>query len=226
MTDAPMDLVAAVIPARPEEQFLTQALDSVLRQPEVGDVVVTTHLSASPTAHLAADHPDPRVRLVISDGPSAGDNLNAGVAATNSAWLAFLDADDCWPVGRIAAGLRAATASPGTHLVLGMQQAMSADGVLLDDIQWSMLGAALITQEAAGRIGPFGSGLISQMRWVLRARDLGIPTVELAEVLLHRREHPGNLSRIRRSDLHQAYLTLARERAAQHRNSGVGNGPQ
>lgn len=220
MTDVQTGLVAAVIPARPEEPFLAEALNSVQRQPEVADIVVATHVADSPTARLAAGHPDSRVRLVISDGPSAGENLNAGIAATDSVWLAFLDADDCWPVGRVAAGLRAANSVSGTQLVLGWQRAMNVDGVLLADIRRSLLGAALVTREAAKRIGPFDADVISQMRWVLRARDLGVPIVESTEVLLHRREHSGNLSRLHRSDLHQAYLALARERAAQHRNAG------
>lgn len=220
MTDVQPGLVAAVIPARPEEPFLTEALNSVQSQPEVTDIVVATHVSDSATARLAAGHPDARVRLVISDGPSAGENLNAGIAATDSDWLAFLDADDCWPVGRIAAGLRAANSAPGTQLVLGQQRAMNVDGVLLPETRPPLLGAALVTREAANRIGPFDADMISQMRWLLLAQELGVPTLESTEVLLHRREHSGNLSRLRRSDLHQAYLTLARERAAQHRNGG------
>lgn len=217
MTEVQTGLVATVIPARPEEPFLAEALNSVQRQQEVTDIVVATHLADSPTARLAADHPDARVRLVISDGPSAGANLNAGIAATDCVWLAFLDADDCWPAGRIAAGLRAANSVPGSQLVLGRQRAMNADGVLLEQIRPPLLGAALVTREAADRIGPFDADMISQMRWVLRAQDLGVPTVELDEVFLHRREHSRNLSRLRRSDLHQAYLALARERAMQHR---------
>ncbi|MCB1287094.1 MAG: glycosyltransferase family 2 protein [Mycobacterium sp.] len=219
MTDLHTGLVAAVIPARPNEPFLAEALNSVLHQPEVSDIVVATHVDDSPTAQLAADHPDLRIRLVISDGPSAGANLNAGIAATDSVWLAFLDADDCWPAGRVAASLRAANSVPGTQLVLGQQRAMDVDGVLMTDVQWSLLGAALVTRDAANRIGPFDTDMIGQMRWVLRARDLGVPTVELAEVLLHRREHSANLSRLRRSELHKAYLALARERAAQQRNT-------
>lgn len=219
MTDVQTGAVAAVIPARPDEPFLCEALDSALRQPEVEDIIVATNISDSPTARLASTHRDPRIRLVMSDGPSAGENLNAAITAAESPWLAFLDADDCWPGGRIAAGLRAANSIPGIQLVLGQQRIINADGVLMTDIRPPLLGAALITREAANRIGPFDASVISQMRWVLRARDLGVPTLESAEVFLYRREHSANLSRLRRSELHQAYLSLARERAARHRKA-------
>jgi hypothetical protein len=214
------DPVAVVIPARPCEPFLQEAVDSVLRQPEVGELVVATHLDGSPTARLVAQHPDPRIRLVISSGPSAGENLDAGVARTSAKWLAFLDADDRWPDGRITCGLRAVATTPETELVLGYQQAMTADSELLPAVAPApLLGAALISRAAADRVGPFGADIIAQMRWLLRARELGVPTVELTEVVLHRRGHPGNLSRTQRAELHGAYLGLARERAARQRDS-------
>lgn len=215
-----MTNVAAIIPARPAEPFLREAVESVLRQPEIAELVIATHQNGTPTANLAACHPDSRVRLVISNGPSAGENLDAGIAATESEWLAFLDADDLWPEGRVAAGLRAAGEVTGCQLILGLQQAMTADGTLLEQTEWAMLGAALITRGAAARLGPLGNSLIAPMRWVLRGRDLGIPTVELPEVLLYRRGHEANLTRRQRPALHQEYLKLARERSAmyqQHR---------
>jgi hypothetical protein len=211
------DSVAVVIPAQPMDIFLLEAVNSVLRQPEVDELVVATHYPDSPTTRLINRHPDSRVRLVISGGPSAGENLDAGVASTQAKWLAFLDADDSWPAGRIACGLRAVAAAPGTQLVLGRQRAMTADSTLLPAIAPApLLGATLIARAAAERIGPFGSDMIAQMRWLLRARELGVPTVELTDVMLHRRGHPDNVSRTRRAELHRAYLALARERAARH----------
>lgn len=219
MADLPTSGVAVIIPARPVEPFLNEAVDSALCQPEVVELVIATHQRDSATTQLVAGHHDARVRLVLSGGPSAAENLNAGIAATAAPWLAFLDADDRWPHGRIAAGLRAASASPGTRLVLAQHQAMTADGLLFGDAQWSLLGAALVTREAADQIGQFDSSLIAPMRWMVRARDLHIATVELPEVLLHRREHADNLTRRERPDLHQAYLTFARERAARRRGA-------
>jgi hypothetical protein len=194
----------------------------VLRQPEVDDLVIVTHEGDSLTARLATTHHDARVRLVISDGPSAGENLDAGVAATASEWLAFLDADDCWPSGRITAGLDAARTVEGTQLVLGQLREMNADGSLLDvTLAAPVTGAALVTRETAEQVGRFGASVIAQMKWMLRARELGVATVELTDVMLHRRAHAANLSRLQRPALRQAYLALARERTAgRRRNAG------
>jgi glycosyltransferase involved in cell wall biosynthesis len=212
--------VAVVIPARPNEPFLAEAVASVLWQPEVVELAVATHHTGSPTAVLAAEHPDPRVHLVISRGPSAGANLDAGIAATTAPWLAFLDADDLWPPGRIAAGLRAAQSVEGIDLIIGRLQEMDAEGKLLDAIVPAPVpGTALITRTAAEEVGPFGEDLIAQMRWMVRARELGIAAIELDRVMLHRRAHSSNLSRLRRPELQRAYLTLAREHASRRRRA-------
>jgi len=216
-----VEATAVVIPARPSEQFLDAAVTSVLAEPEVTQLVVATHDGNSPTAQLVHRHPDPRICLVLSGGPSAGENLDAGVAQTKEPWLAFLDADDCWSAGRLSTALAAARRTPGTELVFGRQRAMTTAGALLAATAPApLLGAALITRKAAHRIGPFGNSLIAQMRWLVRARELAIPTIVLEEVVLHRRRHAGNLSLVRRPELHRAYLVLARERTARTRSDG------
>ncbi|MBB3748113.1 glycosyltransferase involved in cell wall biosynthesis [Mycolicibacterium sp. BK634] len=224
MPDHSHTAVAAVIPARPNEPFLGEAIESTLAQPEVVEVLVATHQSDSPTAQLVRDHPDPRVRLVCSHGPSAGENLDAAVLHTTAPWLAFLDADDRWPTGRISTGLRAAGAAPGTQLVIGRQQAMDENGCLLSAIAPApILGAVLARRDAVDHIGPFGNSLVAQMRWLLRAAELGVPALELSDVTLFRRSHAGNLSRVHRPELHQAYLSLARERVAGQRHTSGGS---
>lgn len=208
-----------VIPARADEPFLSEAIESALSEPEVAELVVATHEANSPTTRLVLGHIDPRINLVYSRGPSAAENLDAGIPRTTSPWLAFLDADDRWPPGRIATALRAAVAAPGTELVIGCQQAMGENGSLIDvTAPAPLLGAALITRAAADRIGAFGTDMVAQMRWLLRASELGVPTVELPDVVLHRRAHAGNLTRVQRPELHRAYLRLAREQVARRRH--------
>ncbi|GAY17380.1 glycosyltransferase family A protein [Mycobacterium sp. shizuoka-1] len=223
MSDWSATAVAAVIPARPHEPFLGAAIRSALSQPEVVEVLVATCQSTSPTAQLVRDHPDPRVRLVRSHGSSAGENLDAAVAAVSAPWVAFLDADDMWPAGRIGTGLRAADAAPCVQIVAGRQQFMDETGCVLSVITPApLLGTVLVRHEAIDQIGPFGDGMVAQMRWLLRAAEIGIPTLELSEVTLLRRSHAGNVSRVHRGDLHQAYLTLARQRITRQRTSRGG----
>jgi glucosyl-3-phosphoglycerate synthase len=84
--------VAVVIPARNEAATIGAVLDTVMIHDQLIDelVVVNDH-SSDDTATVARRH---GARLVTLDGPSGkGSAMNAGVDATTSSILVFLDAD-------------------------------------------------------------------------------------------------------------------------------------
>jgi glucosyl-3-phosphoglycerate synthase len=84
--------VAVVIPARNEAATIGAVLDTVMIHDQLIDelVVVNDH-SSDDTATVARRH---GARLVTLDGPSGkGSAMNAGVDATTSSIIVFLDAD-------------------------------------------------------------------------------------------------------------------------------------
>ncbi len=84
-----------VIPAHDAERFLASALESVHSQrllPEA--VVVIDDGSRDRTARIAASYGAMVISNVTARGPSAA--RNAGVAASSTELVAFLDADDEW----------------------------------------------------------------------------------------------------------------------------------
>src|SRR5262249_21165931 len=87
-----------VIPARNAEQYLADAVDSVLAQDgEAIRVIVVDDRSTDRTAAIAASYGD-AVRAVEGDGRNAGAARNLGVRAGDAEFIAFLDADDrCQP---------------------------------------------------------------------------------------------------------------------------------
>ncbi|MBJ7470527.1 MAG: glycosyltransferase family 2 protein [Solirubrobacteraceae bacterium] len=207
--------VSVVIPARADEPFLAEAVDSALAQPETVQVVVGSFEPTGNTAQWCAAHPDGRVRWARSTQACAGANTDAALALTTASFVAFLDADDRWPAGRLAPALRALTGPPAAGLCLGWQQAMDEAGTLLPHTAPApLMSAAVATRATVDLVGPFGNDLAAQMRWLVRARDLGVPTVRLEQVVMHRRAHGTNLTTVARPQVHQSYLQLARERAA------------
>ena len=84
-----------VIPAHNAAKFLASALESVRSQrllPEV--VIVVDDGSSDGTARIAASYGAIVISNVAARGPSAA--RNAGVAASSTELVAFLDADDEW----------------------------------------------------------------------------------------------------------------------------------
>ncbi|WP_295887921.1 glycosyltransferase family 2 protein [uncultured Thiohalocapsa sp.] len=119
--------ISTIIPAHDVAGHLGACLDSVTAQrgPFQHEVIVVDDASTDTTARVAAAHPGVRLlRLPVNSGPSAARNL--GIEAASGALVAFLDADDLWPPGRLAAGLAVLSAHPDIGLVFG-------DCALFDD---------------------------------------------------------------------------------------------
>lgn len=96
-TDRP-PRVSVVTPTVDRPAFLRRAVESALVQ-TVGDleVVVVVDGPSPTTAAFAAEHPDPRVRLVQrQERGGVAAARNDGIAAARAPYVAFLDDDDVW----------------------------------------------------------------------------------------------------------------------------------
>lgn len=94
--------VAVVMPARNAAGTIRAALESVLAEPEVTEVVVVNDGSTDGTGDQALALGDPRIRVIA--GPAAGISaaLNAGIAAARAPYIARCDSDDFYVAGRLA----------------------------------------------------------------------------------------------------------------------------
>lgn len=111
--------VSVVIPAYNAERYLHECLASVLAQ--AGDfeleVWVVDDGSKDGTAGVAQSHAGVRCLSQPNRGPSAA--RNAGIAASSGELVAFLDADDLWPAGKLAAQVGVLQRHPRLALVFG-----------------------------------------------------------------------------------------------------------
>lgn len=94
-------VIAAVIPTHNRPQLLQKAIGSVLAQQGPIELIVVDDGSDPPVRRdrlpqdaMLLRHPAPR-------GPAAA--RNAGMGAAEAAWVGFLDDDDLWLPGKVAA---------------------------------------------------------------------------------------------------------------------------
>ena len=121
--------ITTVIPAHDAADHLSACLDSVLAQRGAfrHEVIVVDDASTDATARIAAGRGGVRLlRLPANLGPSAA--RNRGIAAATGSLIAFLDADDLWPPGRLAAGLRVLAEHADVGLVFGDCAVFDATG--------------------------------------------------------------------------------------------------
>lgn len=106
---------------------------------EVLEVVVVDDGSHDGSAeHVRREFPAVKVIKQANAGVAAA--RNAGIAATRGDWIAFLDADDVWLPGKLAAQHALAQAHPEARLIYTAWQVWSDGGVepsaeLLSDLQ-------------------------------------------------------------------------------------------
>lgn len=109
--------VSVVIPAFNAERTLGEAVRSALAQvPAPLEVLVVDDGSTDATRAVAEGF-GPPVRVLT--GPNAGPSAarNRGVREARGSWIAFLDADDLWEPGYLAAAEEHLAAHPDTGLL-------------------------------------------------------------------------------------------------------------
>jgi glycosyltransferase involved in cell wall biosynthesis len=192
--------VSVVIPAWNAGRYLGAAIESVLSQScPPAEVIVVDDGSTDDTADVASRHP---VTLIRQPNQGAGVARNAGVAATTSPLLAFLDADDLWLPEKQARQLAAMEAT-GADAVFGLagnfvspDRAEELAGMRVDTtVRAAYLPSALLVRRAAlEAVGPFATGgaLTDWVDWYLRLVELPARIHVVDAEVVGRRVHGDN----------------------------------
>jgi glycosyltransferase involved in cell wall biosynthesis len=220
--------VAALVPVWNGAAFLADALGSILAQdPAVDEVVVIDDGSTDGSAAIARGF-GPRVRCVTRTHAGLAATRNAAVREARSELVAFLDADDLWPHGRLALLLRALEENPACDIAQGRLQRLVQDGrsmrwALVDE-SWRApnVATALIRRAAFATVGPFDESVAGadDVDWLLRAKERGLREVQVDAVTLHYRRHAGNMTNDVAAD--QSRLLRVLGRAVARRRAAAG----
>jgi glycosyltransferase involved in cell wall biosynthesis len=123
-------LVSVIVPAYNAGRYIAESLQSIAAQR--GDfrleILVVDDGSSDDTADKVLSFPGVRLIRQENAGPSAA--RNRGIAASNGELVAFLDADDLWTEGKLAAQLAVFNAHPNLGLVFGDCQRFNESGSL------------------------------------------------------------------------------------------------
>ena len=193
--------VSAIVPVYNGERYLADALASIREQGVDLELIVVDDGCTDGSASVARAA---GARVVSQANGGIGAARNAGLAVAGGAFIAFLDADDAWTPGRLAAQLAAFDAEPELEIVSGhVEQFKSAE--LAPELARRIVcppeplpghafGAMLIRRTAFDRVGPVSTThqKAECVDWCMRARDLAVRMRMLPAVVLRRRLHGAN----------------------------------
>jgi glycosyltransferase involved in cell wall biosynthesis len=199
--------VSAIVPAFDAAHFIDDALDSIrAQQYSPIEVIVVDDGSTDETAERARAHAVGAIVLRRArGGPSAARNL--GLQHASGEVIAFLDADDLWPEGKLARQVEHLRRRPDLAVTLGRVEYRAGDGAVMPALPFEdataktltnvHLGSALFRREAFHRVGGFDERLTfsEDHDWFLRARELDLAIEVTRETALVYRLHADNMTR-------------------------------
>ena len=227
MADAAQDIarartrISVIIPCHDGERYVAEAIRSVLGQGCEGlEIIVVDDGSTDRSAAVVRAFGGP-VRCVGQPHRGAATARNRGMEVATGGVVGFLDADDLWPEGVLPRWLAVLERDPSVGMVIGhMEQFVSPELPPAARLEFRfspapvlarMSGAVLVRRSELDRVGGFSPQLASGefMDWYLRAEELGVRSVTVADVVLRRRLHRSNHGIVRR-DARQDYVRVVK----------------
>ena len=199
-------LVSVILPVYNYERYLGEAIESVLNQTyQHLEVIVVDDGSTDQSGEVARSFAGRGVRYCHQVHAGIGPARNSGVELAQGEFLAFLDADDRWPLEKLERQLGAFESDPTLEMVFGqalqLQNGPEWEAGVRDNqlavagmVPGMVPGTMLIKRDAFLRVGKFqGDWKVGEfIDWYARAVELQIRSLVLPELLLWRRIHDSN----------------------------------
>jgi glycosyltransferase involved in cell wall biosynthesis len=202
-----LPLVSVIVPVYNGAQHLREAVRSIERQGyQQLEIIVVDDGSTDETPRVIASLGD-RVRALRQDNAGPAAARNYGITAAHGQLLAFCDADDTWPDGKLHLQVGRLQQDTELDVVLGRVQYVADEGEQVPNVQYEdpdaktlthvHLGSGVYTRRAFEAVGDFDATLrfSEDVDWFFRARELDVKIRILPQVTLLYRIHPGNMTR-------------------------------
>jgi glycosyltransferase involved in cell wall biosynthesis len=230
-------LTSCIIPVFNGEQYLAEAVESVLAQSHQPiEIVVVDDGSTDGTPAVARAFGS---RLTYISQPRRGPAAarNRGVEQSCAELVAFLDADDVWLPEKVSLQVRRMEENPGVDLCfcrfrniwdpkVGQEETRYRNHALSQAQETLSISTLLARRSAFVRFGRFDEGFAQNENaiWFLRAAGQRAHIDVLKEVLVRRRIHERNRSRD--GGIDDSFFQLLREwRDLQRADQGAGESP-
>lgn len=140
-------IVSVIMPVYNAEQYIVTALTSILQEQSISlEVIVVNDGSTDGSLHRVQRLQDPRIRIINNQGKGIANAMNTGLEAAQGEYVVRCDADDLYPVHRIAQQIWWLDQHPEYGAVCGGYSAIDPKGLSLVQFDESAV-AEEITQE-------------------------------------------------------------------------------
>ena len=200
------NLVSVIIPVYNYERYLAEAVESVLKQTHQHlEVIVVDDGSTDRSGEVAKSFADRGVRYCQQAHAGIGPARNKGVELAQGEFIAFLDADDRWPLEKTERQLNAFNSDPALEMVFGqavqLHNGPEWEAGVRDNklpaagmVPGMVPGTMIIKRDSFFRVGQFKGELkVGEfIDWYARAVELNVRSLILPDLFLWRWIHDSN----------------------------------
>ncbi|MCJ7626508.1 MAG: glycosyltransferase [Anaerolineaceae bacterium] len=197
--------ISVIMPVYNGERYITEAIKSVLDQSyPVFEIIIIDDGSTDRTREIIDQYKDP-VKYVYKEHSGLAATLNRGISEVQGEIISFLDADDIWSENKLELQTPLIN-DPRVDMVFGyMHQFISPE---LTEEEKSRIycpdgpipgyssDLILVKKETLTQVGLFSANyqVGEFIDWYMRAKNLGLKSLMLPDVLVKRRLHKRNMT--------------------------------
>jgi glycosyltransferase involved in cell wall biosynthesis len=198
-------LVSVITPVYNGEQYLAEAIESVLAQTyRPIEIIVIDDGSTDNSAGIISGFRG-KVHYIyqVNRGPAAA--RNAGLAGARGEFISFLDADDLWPADKLQIQIPRLIENPRLDIIQGRIKYILPPEAGKVNVKFEgpentiisvMLGSGVYRRSVFDKVGMFDETLrySEDLDWFLRVKEHGIPLIILGEITLYCRLHSHSMT--------------------------------
>ena len=203
-------LISCIVPVFNGERYLSEALNSLLAQTYKSiEIIVVDDGSTDRTPQVVGSF-GKQIRSLRQNNGGPAAARNSGVRIARGDFIAFLDADDLWHPEKLARQMKCLGTNPEldlcvTHVNNFWSSEFKAEAERFTNHPLAKptpgyfhLQTLLVRRNVFDAIGLFNTELhvCEDVEWFLRAVERGMVILVLQDVLLSRRLHESNISRM------------------------------
>jgi glycosyltransferase involved in cell wall biosynthesis len=214
-------LISCVVPVYNGERYLGEAIESILKQSyRPIEIIIADDGSTDETASIAAGY-GKQLRYLSQANAGAAAARNLGMSAAEGEFVGFLDADDVWPWDKLDRQMARFRARSELDFCIAHVQNFWIPELIEEEKKFRnhriskalpgyVTGTLLARRDCFIAVGAFNIAIkhADDTEWFLRAAEQGVVMELLPDVLLYRRLHYTNLSRVKASNSRDQYLQV------------------
>lgn len=216
-------LVSCIVPVYNGERYLGETLDSIVAQTHRPIEIIVVDDGSTDRSAAVAEECSAGVRLLRQRNAGPAAARNHGVREAVGSLVAFLDADDLWHPEKLERQVARFQARDElgfcvTHIQnfwvpeLEAERRRFQGSRLAEPLPGYSAPTLVVRATTLATVGEFRESMAhtSEPEWFMRASERGVIGELLPDVLVRRRLHLANRSRLRSLDSTEEYLRLVK----------------